>query len=140
MLQNIVPWIENNQRWFRYPLLLLMVAVGVSISWIRPEFVEQLELKLLDEQFKIRGEIPHDTRVIIVGVNNNDLTEVGRWPWSRDKITTIVSHILGQYQAKALGFDIVFSEQQLNPVDEALRLIRVHEHDAGLEQAHMIRV
>jgi len=131
MFQTIAPWIEQHQRWFRFPLIVLMTCVAFIIALSHPDFSDQLELKILDEQFKIRGEIPHDRRVIIVGVNNNDLSEIGRWPWSRDKIAAIVERILGEYQAKALGFDIVFSEQQLNPIVESARLIEAQEHDAN---------
>ena len=132
MFQAIAPWIEQHQRWFRFPLILLMTSLAVMIALLHPDFSDQLELKILDEQFKIRGEIPHDKRVIIVGVNNNDLSEVGRWPWSRDKIATIVDRIMGEYHAKALGFDIVFSEKQLNPIVESARLIEVKEHEKNL--------
>lgn len=106
-----------------------MTTLALVIDVAHPDFTEQLELKLLDEQFKIRGEIPHDKHVIIVGVNNNDLSEVGRWPWSRDKIATIVERIMGEYQAKALGFDIVFSEEQANPIVKSADLINENEHD-----------
>ncbi|MDQ6973355.1 MAG: adenylate/guanylate cyclase domain-containing protein [Mariprofundaceae bacterium] len=132
MFQAIAPWIEQHQRWFRLPLIVLMTCVAVLIALIHPDFSDQLELKILDEQFKIRGEIPHDQRVIIVSVNNNDLSEIGRWPWSRDKIAIMVDRIMGQYQAKALGFDIVFSEKQLNPIVESARLIEAKEHEKKL--------
>ncbi|MDQ6953766.1 MAG: adenylate/guanylate cyclase domain-containing protein [Mariprofundaceae bacterium] len=132
MFQAISPWIEQHQRWFRFPLIVLMTCVAVMIALLHPDFPDQLELKILDEQFKIRGEISHDRRVIIVGVNNNDLSEIGRWPWSRDKIATIVDRIMGEYHAKALGFDIVFSEKQLNPIVESARLIEVKEHEENL--------
>jgi len=131
MVKKIAPWIEQHQRWFRFPLIVLMTCIALVIAFARPDFTNQLELKLLDEQFKIRGVIPHDKRVIIVGVNNNDLSEIGRWPWSRDKIAKIVDRIMGEYQAKALGFDIVFSEKQKNPVVESARLIANQEHDAS---------
>ncbi|MDQ6994319.1 MAG: adenylate/guanylate cyclase domain-containing protein [Mariprofundaceae bacterium] len=137
MFQAIAPWIEQHQRWFRFPLIVLMTCVAILIALIHPDFSDQLELKILDEQFKIRGEIPHDQRIIIVGVNNNDLSEIGRWPWSRDKIATIVDRIMGQYEAKALGFDIVFSENQLNPIVKSARLIQAKDKTlANLLLAH----
>ncbi|MDQ6954007.1 MAG: adenylate/guanylate cyclase domain-containing protein [Mariprofundaceae bacterium] len=123
MLYSIAGWIEKHQQWFRFPLVILMALLAFATALTRPSFTEQIELKLLDQHFKMRGVIPHDPRVVIVAVDDNALTEVGRWPWSRDKIATIVDRILGEHQARALGFDIVFSEEQLNPFKESLRLL-----------------
>jgi len=124
LLQKLVAWVEKYQQWFRLPLVIVMALVALSIAVIRPDFSEQLELKLLDQRFKLRGVVAPDPRVMIVTVDDNALSEVGRWPWSRDKIAVIVERILGEYQAKALGFDIVFSEEQLNPLQESLRLLK----------------
>jgi len=123
LFQKISDWIEQHQQWFRFPLVILMAVLAFAIALIRPDFTEQIELKLLDQHFKMRGVIPHNPKVIIVAVDDNALTEVGRWPWSRDKIAIIVNRILGEHQAKVLGFDIVFSEEQLNPLKESLRLL-----------------
>jgi len=123
VLHGTAAWVEQHQQWFRLPLVISMAMVAFGTALVRPDFTEQIELKLLDQHFKMRGVIPHDSRVVIVAVDDNALTEVGRWPWSRDKMADIVDRILGDYQAKALGFDIVFSEEQLNPLKESLRLL-----------------
>jgi len=123
LFQKITGWIEQHQQWFRLPLVIMMALVALSVAVIRPDFTEQLERSLLDQRFKMRGAIHHDARVVIVAVDDNALTEVGRWPWPRDKIATIIERVLGEYQAKVLGFDMVFSEPQLNPLREASRLL-----------------
>jgi adenylate cyclase len=101
-----------------------MSCVAFSLIIVKPNALEQLEMKSLDFRFQARGPIPADPRVAIIAVDDNSLAEVGRWPWSRDIIAKMVDKAVGKYGAKALGFDIVFSEEQVNKVDEAIRVLR----------------
>ncbi|OIO66090.1 MAG: adenylate/guanylate cyclase domain-containing protein [Zetaproteobacteria bacterium CG_4_9_14_3_um_filter_49_83] len=123
MIQTIAKFIEKHQQWFRFPLVVCMSVLALVIAFTQPYFAELIELKSLDERFVVRGPITPNKHVVIVAVDNNSLTEVGRWPWSRDKISTIVDKIFNEYGAAAIGFDMVFSEAQLNPLEESLRLL-----------------
>lgn len=123
MLSVISKWIEAHAQWLGLPLVVLMALLALAITIVKPNSIEQFEMQSLDLRFQARGPIPHDPRVVIVAVDDDSLSEVGRWPWSRDKIAKIVDKILGTYGAKALGFDMVFSEAQTNVVDEAAHLL-----------------
>ncbi len=123
MLQAITKFIEGHSKWLGMPLVLMMALVAFGLAIVKPNVLAQFELKSLDLRFQARGPIPHDPRVTIIAVDDNSLSEVGRWPWSRDKIAALVDKSLGQYGAKALGFDMVFSEEQANTVDEAMRVL-----------------
>ncbi|MDX8389255.1 MAG: CHASE2 domain-containing protein, partial [Mariprofundaceae bacterium] len=123
MLQKIARFIETHERWFSYPMLLVLVAISVSVSVIQPRFVELMELKTLDLRFEVRGPIEVDKRVVIVAIDDDSLTKIGRWPWPRDKISAMIERVLGEYGASSIGFDIVFSESQVNPLTESLRLL-----------------
>ncbi|MDX8388309.1 MAG: adenylate/guanylate cyclase domain-containing protein [Ghiorsea sp.] len=106
------------------PLIMMMALVAFGLAIVKPSGLELLEMKTLDFRFQSRGIIPADPRVAIIAVDDDSLSEEGRWPWSRDKIALLVDKALGQYGAKALGFDMVFSEEQANQVDEATRVLR----------------
>jgi len=135
VLQTIAALIEKYQRWFGFPLVIAMSLLAFATAIIRPDFLEQLELETLDQRFKLRGPIAPDPRVVIVAVDDASLSEVGRWPWSRDRMATLVDRILGEQQARTLGFDIVFSEVQANPIKESLRLLRdAHTPDGNARQ------
>ncbi|HKI59415.1 MAG TPA: CHASE2 domain-containing protein, partial [Mariprofundaceae bacterium] len=131
MLQPIAEFIERHQNWFGYPLIIAMSFLALSLAIIQPDFIEQIELKTLDERFKLRGPITPDPRVIIVAVDDKSLTKVGRWPWPRDKIAQIVDRLINQYGVKAIGFDIVFSEKQANPLVESVRLLKESGDENG---------
>ncbi|MDQ7004304.1 MAG: CHASE2 domain-containing protein [Ghiorsea sp.] len=125
----ITKWIEKYSKWLGIPLVVVMAMVGFSLAIIKPAAIAQFELKSLDFRFLARGELEPDPRVAIIAVDDNALSEIGRWPWSRDKIAEVVDKVLGQYGAKALGFDMVFSEDQTNVMDEALRLLHKNMAD-----------
>jgi len=58
-----------------------------------------------------------DENIIIVDIDEKSLKEEGRWPWSRDKIATLVEH-LAQAGAVVIGFDVLMTEPQINPTKE----------------------
>ena len=124
MLQAITKFIEQYSKWLGMPLVILMACIAFALTITKPNSLEQFEMKSLDFRFQARGSIPADPRVAIIAVDDNSLAEVGRWPWPRDVIAQVVDKAVGKYGAKALGFDIVFSEAQVNKVDEAVRVLR----------------
>jgi len=124
MLQRISHFIELHANWFRMPLVLVMVALALVLTYTQPYIIEQVELNTLDGRFNQRGPIEPDSRVVIIAVDDQSLTEVGRWPWSRDVLAKIIDRVLGEYQARVLGLDIIFSEPQLNPLQESARLLQ----------------
>jgi len=104
-------------------MIIGLSLLALSLAVLKPGGLEQLELNTLDIRFQTRGPLAPDPRVVIVAVDGNALTEVGRWPWSRDIIAELTDKTLGKYGAKAMGFDMVFSEPQANAVDDAVRLL-----------------
>jgi len=53
--------------------------------------------------------------VVIVDIDEASLAEVGQWPWPRDDLAKMVGHLMDA-GALAIGFDIVFAEQdRLSP-------------------------
>ena len=124
MLKKIGDFIERRQHWFGYPLIVLMSVFAFAVTIHPPDMFEQIEHKTLDQRFISRGPLPTDPRIVVLAVDDASLSKVGRWPWSRDKIATLIEKVLGEYGAAVMGFDIVFSEPQTNALHESLRLLR----------------
>ncbi len=75
------------------------------------KFLQILELKMLDMRFNIRGDRSPDNNVVIVAVDDASIKTIGRWPWGRSIHAELIS-LLKADGAKAIGFDILFSEPQ----------------------------
>lgn len=73
--------------------------------------VEGLDFLLTDTRFLLRGERKSEAPVALLTVDDRSIEEVGRWPWSREKISHVVDE-MNKYGARAIGFDIVFAEPQ----------------------------
>ena len=90
--------------------ILLVLLIDTSGLYKYP-FLIQLENWTYDARLNFTRPDTLDERIVIVDIDENSLAEVGRWPWGRDKLATIVENLFGLYQADVVGFDIVFAEK-----------------------------
>ncbi|MDH3763075.1 MAG: adenylate/guanylate cyclase domain-containing protein [Gammaproteobacteria bacterium] len=91
-------------------LILLVLLIDTSGLFKYP-FIKQLENWTYDARLNFTLPDSIDDRVVIVDIDENSLAEVGRWPWGRDKLATIVDNLFNYYEADVVGFDIVFAEK-----------------------------
>lgn len=61
---------------------------------------------------RLRATMPRtlDERVVIVDIDEKSLAEVGRWPWSRDRLAQLVEELFERQKIAVVGFDVVFAE------------------------------
>ena len=101
------------QRILRFGLSgLILLALLVNASGIyRYSFLKQLENWTYDARLNFSRPNSVDDRIVIIDIDENSLAKVGRWPWGRDKLATIVDNLFDYYQVDVVGFDIVFAEK-----------------------------
>jgi len=63
--------------------------------------------KTVDTLFQIRGPLQPDQSIVIIGVDEESLAKLGAWPFPRRHHAMLLQQLK---QAKAVGFDILFSE------------------------------
>lgn len=103
----------STQRYIRIGISLLLIvpfllhATGV----FRLGFLEQLENVAYDTRLQLTLPDTVDDRVVIVAIDEASLNEVGRWPWSRDVLARMVDQLYDHYDARTVGFDVVFAER-----------------------------
>lgn len=98
----------------------IIVAAAISLTIKTPVFIQFLESKTFDIRFLLRGErIPGD-EIVVVGIDDKSLEKIGRWPWSRRKIASLIKKI-SEGGARTIGLDIIFSEPEIG---EGLQTIR----------------
>lgn len=90
---------------------------------LRNDFIynitETINQKTLDWRFQLRGPRIPKEKVAVLAIDDDSLNQIGRWPWDRDKMGELIDRLMSQ-GAKALGFDIVFSEPQVDSTYRAL--------------------
>jgi adenylate cyclase len=116
---------KNGKRW-SLCLLLTLLACLLSTGLIPNKLVNGLELLIYDARMNLQPFVL-DKRIVIVDIDDKSLSEVGRWPWGRNIIATLVNQLSEKYQAKAIGFDVMFSEPDTSSGYTTLEALANHE-------------
>ncbi|MBT4932740.1 MAG: adenylate/guanylate cyclase domain-containing protein [Rhodospirillaceae bacterium] len=97
---------------------IAMIVGFIAVYYNDPYPVKFVRAKTFDFYQKLKPrEIPEPIGkpVTIVDLDENSLTEIGRWPWSRDIVAKMVTN-LTQMGAVLVAFDVVFAEPDpMNP-------------------------
>jgi len=102
----------THGRWV-IGLIVLLLACAQAAEIIPSNTIERLDIFFYD--LRVRVQPPKlDPRIVIVDIDEKSLVEVGRWPWSRNIIADLVTHMTEHYQIRAAGFDVQFSEPDLS--------------------------
>jgi len=89
-------------------LLIILMVTGYVVS--AGSMIKRLDLVFYDLILPLQSPDFSDD-IVIIGIDEHSLDELGRWPWSRMRHADLVDE-LTRLQAKAVGFDILFPEPQ----------------------------
>jgi adenylate cyclase len=98
----------------RFAVLLLCLGCALffaALRYLDPHPLRMLELRGLDARQQLRGPLPIGGEVAIIAIDEQSLTELGRWPWPRTRIGELITK-LTHLGAAAIALDIVFAEPQ----------------------------
>jgi adenylate cyclase len=82
-------------------------------------FLQNVEQRLLDMRFALRGQRAHDDRIIIVGIDERTLQKIGSFPLPRKTYATLVQR-LSAGGARVIAFDATFPTPENNSATQAL--------------------
>lgn len=91
-------------------MLCLLAFLGHAGRFWQIPFVAALDAYLYDARIRLTMPGTEDTRVAIIDIDEKSLSEVGRWPWSRNVVADLVRKLSDDYNVSVIGFDIVFAE------------------------------
>lgn len=99
------------KKFFLYSFVAFLIASSiVTFDIAYPNIMQSFDGKIRDYMFLIRGKVVPNNNVVIVDIDEKSLSKLGQWPWSRNKMGHILE-TLSQSGASAIGFDIVFAEE-----------------------------
>ncbi len=131
------------RHWPRIAVTLIPVIFALlHASGILPLGV----LQRLDEiiyDARLRATMPGtlDERIVIIDIDEKSLAEIGRWPWPRNRLATLMDELFDRQQIALLGFDVVFAEpDESSGLQQLQQLARTElRDDAGfLERLHQL--
>jgi adenylate cyclase len=104
-----------NKNLIFYLIAALSLVVFSLLQVIDPQyFQEKLESKTFDMRLNLRAyfQTPHPAPdIAIVIIDEKSLSEIGRWPWSRDIQADLVTKISAA-KPKVIGIDIMYTERE----------------------------
>ena len=102
---------------------LAALALSLGLFYAHPWLLDRAEYALLDWRFRVRGESAPRHPVVVVAVDAESLDELGRWPWPRSVLATLIQR-LDDAQVRAIGLDMIFSERETPIEADALKEAR----------------
>ena len=93
-------------------LALMLVFVGHVADIYNIGLISRLDNIIYDTRLAITMPGGVDPRVVILDIDERSLDKnaLGRWPWSRDKIASLLKKLFDEYGVEIIGFDVVFAE------------------------------
>ena len=117
-----------SKHWSRIAVTLvpLLFALLHASGALTIGVLQRLDDIIYDS--RLRATMPRtlDDRIVIVDIDEKSLAEVGRWPWGRNKLASLVDELFDRQKVALLGFDVVFAE-----ADESSGLKRLKELAQG---------
>lgn len=109
-----------KQKIFKYGIIytITVTLFYLIYSNLNMNYFEYFELKTYDLRYKIRELFPQEKRdfdVVIVGIDEKSLIQLGKWPWNRSVHGELLEK-LKAYDIKSIGFDVSFSEYGPDPM------------------------
>lgn len=108
-------------------LLFVGVMAANTVGGLSLAPLERAEAWLYDSWLKRTAPTGVDDRIAILDIDEASLKSVGRWPWSRDKMTALVDQLFDRYGVAAVGFDVVFAEPDNSSGLASLQQLAQHE-------------
>ena len=96
------------------PVLISLFLVVLTLCYltgeIRLPFLDKMENIAYDTRLKMTMPNTVDNSIVIVDIDEKSLAEIGRFPWSRDKLAMLLDQLFDHYKVNIVGLDIVFAE------------------------------
>ena len=99
------------KHWPRIAVTMLPVVIALlhAVGAVQLNMLQRLDDIIYDTRLTATMPETLDERIVIVDIDEKSLSEVGRWPWSRNKVAHLVDNLFDQ-QVALVAFDIVFAE------------------------------
>lgn len=97
--------------------VLVGLALSVLVVWLTlAQATVRADHLVYDRWVDLKSGPPSE-QIVVVAIDNRSIEALGRWPWPRTTHAALIDR-LGQAQAKAVGYDVLFTEP--DPADAVL--------------------
>lgn len=90
-------------------LIICVIIIAIHILALTPQNLQRIEGIFFDLYFRVRPQAEITEKVAYIEISEDSIQSLGRWPWPRH-FHAVMTHVLSEWGARAVVFDIVFSE------------------------------
>ena len=90
--------------------LVILLFLADTGHWLSIPGFDRLENIAYDVRLRATMPNTQDDRIVIIDIDEKSLREEGHWPWSRNKLASLVDKLFNDNQIALLAFDVIFSE------------------------------
>lgn len=116
-LARLQGWLLGRAGAGRAGYLLIPSAAALVVLllfFFQPGLFQVLELKILDEHYRLRGPRAPAVPVRIVAIDDQSVATIGRWPWPRAVLADLFAR-LAAGGARVVGVDVLLTEAETTP-------------------------
>ncbi len=101
-----------TKHWSRIAVTLipLVFALLHATGAMHIGVLQRLDDIIYDARLRATMPSTLDDRIVIVDLDERSLSEIGRWPWSRNRMAELVDELFNRQKIALVGFDVVFAE------------------------------
>ena len=121
--------LDFQRRLFRTAVTLLTVLLALLhvLGAARFSLLDRMDDLIYDARLRLTMPRTLDERIVIVDIDEKSLAQIGRWPWSRDKLATLTEKLFTDHKAAVVGFDMVFAEPDESSGLKRMQALADHE-------------
>ncbi len=119
----------NPRKLIRILLCLLVTGffLAHNLGWLNIALINKAELISYDSRLNATLPKGIDDRIVIVDIDEDSLSSLGHWPWSRNILAEISNTLFDYYQISVLGFDVIFAESDTSSGLQTLEMLANNE-------------
>lgn len=117
-LRQLVPVLQQ--------LAVGLVTIGIILIAAGPiRLFEGMELAAYDAWYHLRGERAANPDIVIIGIDDLSINQIGRWPWDRAVHGRLVDQLS---QADVVAFDVIMTDSSGKPGDDEALAAAIKNH------------
>jgi CHASE2 domain-containing sensor protein/signal transduction histidine kinase len=109
-----MPRRKRNRALLEY-LTLALLLVGLALLCQHQGWLWRWDNNIYDAQLRFWSR-PASDNIIIIAIDEDSLSQLGRWPWSRQLHARLLERISGE-NPRAIAYDVIFAEPDLGNPD-----------------------
>jgi adenylate cyclase len=119
-------------------LAITLLFVAHASDRFEAELIDRFDSILYDARLRLTMTGKGDRRVVILDIDEKSLSEIGRWPWSRDLVAKLMDELFDRHRVAVVGFDIVWAEPDTSSGARVLDALAQKElkGDAGFQSSY----